>query len=102
EFVGRIVSRGSGPVVGTVDASGGSIVGGRRTGGSRLPGARETASAEPHAWATADASRSSPAHADPEARAQLELRDCRAGSTSQRGVPEFLPDWPGESAGYAG
>src|SRR5208337_3502419 len=99
EFVGRIVCRGSSRVVGTVDASGGSIVAGRRTVGSRLPGARETASAEPHAWATADASRSSPAHADPETRAQLELRDCGAGSTRQRGVPEFLPDWPGASAG---
>src|SRR5271157_3131848 len=35
-----------------------------------------------HARATADASGSSTAHADLEARAQLELRDCRAGSTS--------------------
>src|SRR5271157_4011392 len=99
EFVGRIVCRGSSRVVGAVDASGGSIVGGGGTVGSRLPGARETASVEAHAWATADASRSSPAHVDPEASAQLELRNCGTGSTRQRGVPQFLSDWHGESAG---
>ena len=62
----------------------------------------ETAAAEPHARAAAEASGSSPAHIDPEARAQLELRDWGTGSTRQCGVPEFLPDWHGESAAGKG
>src|ERR1700758_3249870 len=39
------------------------------------------------------------AHADSEARAQLELRNTGAGSAGQRGVSQFLPDRDREGAG---
>src|SRR5438093_12500398 len=47
----------------------------------------------------ADASGSSPAHADSQARAELELRNAGTRSSGQCGVPQLLPDRNREGTG---
>src|SRR5215472_16304111 len=50
ERLGRFVCRGSGRVVGTMDAGGRRVVRGRGTGRCRVRGARQTESPESDAW----------------------------------------------------
>src|SRR5215469_7636602 len=69
ERLGRFVCRGSGRVVGTMDAGGRRVVRGRGTGRCRVRGARQTESPESDAWRAADAGGSSVAHAHSQARA---------------------------------